>query len=248
VVRHILFSLLLTGIVALLLGACSDIVPSSSDDLEDTNWVLESYGEPGNLNVVLDGTEITATFDSAAKRVSGSAGANTYSGSYEITHDELSISGLAWTEMYRLEPVGVMEQEQRYLQLFIEAESFQIDDGELRIYSRDEVLIYNNRGILQGKVTIGPISPVEKPGKTTVVPCEVYQARKIMVYDGTGGDLVAEVEIDCEGKYLLRLKPGTYTVDINRIGIDSSSEVPVKIEITAGLTYRLDIDIDTGIR
>jgi hypothetical protein len=44
------------------------------------------------------------------------------------------------------------------------------------------------------------------------------------------------------------LKPGIYTVDINRIGMDSSSDVPKQVEIKPDVTVSLDIDIDTGIR
>jgi hypothetical protein len=46
----------------------------------------------------------------------------------------------------------------------------------------------------------------------------------------------------------VELDPGVYRVDINRIGVDSSSDVPEQVEIVAGLTFKLDIDIDTGIR
>ena len=103
-------------------------------------------------------------------------------------------------------------------------------------------------GLLQGYVHIGPLSPVEKPGEIPPVPCEVYEARKIMVYDKNGRHLVKQVDIDCDGRYRVELEAGTYTVDINHIGIDSSSDVPEKVEIRPGLTFRLDIDIDTGIR
>lgn len=103
-------------------------------------------------------------------------------------------------------------------------------------------------GILQGKVTIGPLQPVERPGEVVEVPCEVYEARKIMVYNKSGNKLVEEVDIDCDGRYVVKLSPGTYTVDINRIGIDHSSDVPRQVEIKSGITTRLDIDIDTGIR
>lgn len=103
-------------------------------------------------------------------------------------------------------------------------------------------------GILQGKVTIGPLQPVVRPGEIVETPCEVYEARKIMVYDKSGNKLVEEVDIDCDGRYVVKLTPGMYTVDINRIGIDHSSEVPKQVEIKSGITTRLDIDIDTGIR
>jgi hypothetical protein len=69
-----------------------------------------------------------------------------------------------------------------------------------------------------------------------------------MVYDKSGNKLIDEVDIDCDGRYVVKLTPGMYTVDINRIGIDHSSEVPKQVEIRSGITTRLDIDIDTGIR
>lgn len=103
-------------------------------------------------------------------------------------------------------------------------------------------------GILHGKVTIGPLVPVEEEGVTYEVPCEVYEARKIMIYKQNGTDLVKEVDIDCDGRYRVELSPGNYVVDINNIGIDRSSDVPAEVEITSNLTTRLDIDIDTGIR
>jgi hypothetical protein len=106
----------------------------------------------------------------------------------------------------------------------------------------------NTFGIIEGTVTIGPISPVEIEGETSDIPCEVYEARKIMIYNKAGNELVLQVDIDCEGKYRAELKPGIYTVDINNIGIDRSEEVPVKIEIKTGEIVTLDIDIDTGIR
>jgi hypothetical protein len=103
-------------------------------------------------------------------------------------------------------------------------------------------------GFLEGKVTIGPLVPVERPGVKYEVPCEVYQARKIMVYDRNHDKLVKEVEIDCEGGFHAELEPGFYVVDINRIGIDSSFELPAEVEIRSGETVRMEIDIDTGIR
>lgn len=103
-------------------------------------------------------------------------------------------------------------------------------------------------GLLQGYVTIGPIWPVEREGEVPEIPCEVYEVRKIMVYDKNGRDLLKQVDIDCDGRYRVELEPGVYTVDINRIGVDFSGDLPERVEIMAGVTSSLDIDIDTGIR
>jgi hypothetical protein len=104
-------------------------------------------------------------------------------------------------------------------------------------------------GVLSGQVTIGPLSPVTRPGDTPQpVPPEVYAARKIMVYDARGNKLVREIGIGADGRYHAALKAGTYTVDINHSGIDHSPGLPRQVEIIAGEAFTLDIDIDTGIR
>lgn len=104
------------------------------------------------------------------------------------------------------------------------------------------------RGILEGNITIGPLVPVERPGVKYEIPCEVYVARKVMVYDKNYKKLVIQVDIDCDGYYRVELEPGMYVIDINRTGIDHSSEVPTKVEIKPAENIQLDIDIDTGIR
>jgi len=243
--------IVLLVIIAVLIatGACSSLQGTSG--LENKTWKLESYGQEVSLNEVLSGTEITVTFEGGKDQVRGSSGANTYSGSYRLNGNKLSILELAWTEMYRMDPPGVMEQEAEYLKLFKAAERFIIENNKLKITSGEQVLIYyeGNSGILQGIVTIGPITPVERPGENPPIPPEVYEARKIMVYDKSGKKLIQQIDIDSESRwYVAHLKPGTYTIDINRIGMDSSDDVPQQVEIQLGITTRLDIDIDTGIR
>lgn len=108
-------------------------------------------------------------------------------------------------------------------------------------------------GTLEGKVTIGPIFPVERPGENPPVPPEVFESRKIMVYDENGKRLIKEVDIKQigqtnEGYYSVELTQGTYLVDIKQQGIDRSGNVPKVVKIVAGKTVTVDIDIDTGIR
>ncbi len=110
--------------------------------LEDIMWILESYGEQGDLQAVLEGTEITAIFDSAEGQITGSAGANHYFGAYQISKNKLSIQEIAHTEMYRLDPEGVMEQEDYYLKTLQAAESYEISVGKLQITSGNQVLIF----------------------------------------------------------------------------------------------------------
>lgn len=103
-------------------------------------------------------------------------------------------------------------------------------------------------GTLEGKVTIGPITPVEHPGSPPPIPCNAYEARKVIIYDENGTNQIKVVDLDCYGTYRVELEQGVYTVDINHTGIDRSPDVPMEIEITAGEIMEVNIDIDTGIR
>jgi len=141
--KRILGMLSLLLIVVLGLIACS--TGTGEAMLEDTAWVLESYGEPGNLKAVIADTEITAEFVSAEETVKGSAGCNSYFGSYELKGSQLSIPGpIGVTEMYCMEPKGVMDQEQEYLAVLQLAESYEIDGDELQINCGSQVLIFKS--------------------------------------------------------------------------------------------------------
>jgi len=128
--KKIFIAVMLSLLTAIGLVACS--APNST--LGGTKWFLRSYGEQNNLQALIEDTEITATFDSAKGQVSGSAGCNTYFAGYEVQGSKLSIFEMAWTEMACLSPEGVMEQEQEYLTILANAQSFQADDTTLTIF------------------------------------------------------------------------------------------------------------------
>jgi len=133
----ILLAVFLIGVVFGMV-ACGAAGPA----LEDTIWVMESYGEQGELQAVLADTEITAEFRSADGTVAGSSGCNSYSGGYEINEDNLTVKPpIISTMMACLEPV--MEQEQKYFSLLESAETFQIQNGNLSISSSgNQVMVF----------------------------------------------------------------------------------------------------------
>jgi len=113
--------------------------PISAAGLEDTTWVLISYGEPKYLRSVLPNTEINIEFVSADGSVRGSAGCNSYGGGYDIDQDKLTLPGpLVSTEIACPEPI--MNQEMEYLKALQAAESYKIEGNQLQIISGDKVL------------------------------------------------------------------------------------------------------------
>ena len=112
--------------------------------LENASWVLESYGEQGNMQTVLGGAEITSLFDSTKGEISGFAGVNSYSARYQIQNSALSVEQISYEElMYSLTP-GVMEQEREFLAKLVNAVTFQLDGNQLTIFSSgDKVLIFH---------------------------------------------------------------------------------------------------------
>ena len=104
-------------------------------------------------------------------------------------------------------------------------------------------------GVLEGHVTIGPLTPVVQEGvpEPTVAP-DVYAARQVVVYAADGRRELARVQIDSHGDYRVALPVGSYLVDVNHVSIGGGIGLPQQVEIVEGETIRLDIEIDTGIR
>ena len=132
------FAAVSLALVVLIAGACGQ---TEGQEIADIKWTLNSYGEPDNLNVVIEGSEITATFEKSPRRVRGSAGCNTYFAECRIDDNELNITQIGYTEMACLNP-GIMEQEQQYLEILSRAESYQVTDDTLQINCSGEILVY----------------------------------------------------------------------------------------------------------
>ena len=121
-----------TLVLAALLAACGsaepDQPPGEGTALAGTEWVLASLsGE-----ALIEGTQITLVFSEAS--IEGSAGCNTYGGTYNATGDSLSLSDLYWTEMGCMEPEGILEQELAYLNVLNAVASYRADAERLELY------------------------------------------------------------------------------------------------------------------
>jgi heat shock protein HslJ len=88
--------------------------PLPAASLTGSPWDVQSYNNGrGGVVTVLQGTHLTATFGDDG-HISGSAGCNTYMGSYSVTGSNISIGPLASTRM-ACTPDDVNTQEQAFL-------------------------------------------------------------------------------------------------------------------------------------
>ncbi len=122
----------------------SDATPAATPDaaapLAGTEWRLATFGPPGGEAPPLDETEITLGFPDA-ETVRGSAGCNTYSGTYELGDGSLAFDAFAATEM-ACPNTAVMEQESAFLQALGAATSFTLEEGRLTLSGSDANLIF----------------------------------------------------------------------------------------------------------
>ena len=134
--------MILTLVLALGAVACGE---DSAPSLDDTAWMLESYGPQGAIQALLADTEITAEFAGSEAMLTGSAGCNSYFADYAVDGSALILSGLAWTERACQAPEGVMEQELAYLGVLRTVDRFEVDDNTLRLFGSEGSLVYEAR-------------------------------------------------------------------------------------------------------
>jgi hypothetical protein len=108
------------------------------------------------------------------------------------------------------------------------------------------------KGILMGKVSIGPLCPVETdPPDPDCLPTEeTFKAWPIAVSTANGKRKIVQLHPNPDGTYDVELPVGNYLVNLENQQSygPGGSNLPVLIEINRSDTTRLDIDIDTGIR
>lgn len=106
-------------------------------------------------------------------------------------------------------------------------------------------------GFLEGKISIGPICPVERvpPDPACLPTAETYKAYPVSVWTSNGKRKVAQINPSLDGTFTAEVAAGNYLVILengqNRIG---SSNLPVEISIISRNITTLNINIDTGIR
>ena len=128
-------TLILTATVVACATAEPDLPPPQSTRLLDTKWKLISL----NGDDLIEGRAITLRFGETF--LEGSGGCNAYGGSYTASEDSLSVSGVYATEMGCMEPKGIMEREQAYLQILTTVTRYRVDGDRLELYNQAELPI-----------------------------------------------------------------------------------------------------------
>ena len=118
-------------------------------------------------------------------------------------------------------------------------------------------------GYVEGKVIVGPLCGIVMPGQTCPASEEVYTSRNVVIYGANGIKVNKIKALNPDGSYRIRLRPGTYWVQIltnninPRIRVRNSGEpqiIPMgisekkKVVIEARKTVGLNFNVDTGIR
>ncbi len=111
-----------------------------SQALAGTSWIVTGYNNGRQAVIsVLAGAPLTLNFV-ADGRLHGSAGCNTYSGSFQTSGADLTLSALASTMMACSDPVGIMDQESQFLHALQSAVSYHIDGDQLELRDRSAAL------------------------------------------------------------------------------------------------------------
>ena len=106
------------------------VQPEPDRALEGTPWQLNAFVSNGAARSLLAGTRITATFDKG--RVAGSAGCNSYSGTYTLNNGSLGVKKDIITTRMACAP-DIMQQEQKFLDALAATTGYQIKASQLTL-------------------------------------------------------------------------------------------------------------------
>jgi heat shock protein HslJ len=116
------------------------VFAAQSRTLGETSWLVTGYNNGKQAVVsVLAGSELTAVFNSDGA-LSGSAGCNTYTATYETSGNHIKIEPVVATFKMCADPAGMMEQEAQYLKALATAATYRLDGSQLELRTADGAL------------------------------------------------------------------------------------------------------------
>ncbi len=104
-------------------------------------------------------------------------------------------------------------------------------------------------GFLEGKVSIGPLCPVEMfPPDPACQPTEeTYKNWPIAVWTTDQKTKLVQIQPKLDGTYIIELPEGMFLVDLE-VQHMFDKNLPATVNIKPGETAMLNIEINTGIR
>lgn len=134
-----------------------------------------------------------------------------------------------------------MEVDKNKLIIFISIGVGLIILGALVFIQGTQIL---GQGTISGKVTIGPLCPVE--------PCQnpdpiIYTSRQLILKPYIGNPIY--IQLNPDGSFKATVNAGTYSVSVtNCTFVGCERSLPQTVIVSPNKTTIIDINIDTGIR
>ena len=137
---------LIVSALACLAGGDNFSLPSSLGDesgLLGTSWSLVEIG--GDEPISTSGSFPTITFGGG--QAFGNAGCNYWGAAYSVDGNNFSFGEVEITEIMCETPSGIMEQEDAFVQMLMDAERFELQGNRLTIFtSSGEVFVFEEMG------------------------------------------------------------------------------------------------------
>jgi heat shock protein HslJ len=217
---------------------------AQNNDLAGTSWIVTGYNNGKQAVVsVAAGTELTANFGADGK-LSGSAGCNNYTASYQTERNKISIGPAATTRMACDQ--AVMDQEQQYLAALATAATYRPDGNKLELRTAD--------GALAASFTQAPAGSDALPGSSWIV-IGYNNGKQAVVSTMAGTDLTASFGTDgtLSGNSGCNTYSAAYQIDGNKITIGPAATTRMACEqavmdqeqqylaaLSTAATYRID--------
>jgi heat shock protein HslJ len=130
--------------LTVLAGISCSHAQADNQKLEGVTWVLQSYGNPDKPTAVLQGKELTLSFDRAKGQVSGNGGVNGFGGNYVLSGNKLTVTDIVHTMMASTNQAE-NEQETAYFKLLAASKTFKIDGKQLTITGTEGTLVFTEK-------------------------------------------------------------------------------------------------------
>jgi hypothetical protein len=99
---------------------------------------------------------------------------------------------------------------------------------------------------IRGLVTLGPTCPVQVEGDPQ--PCSTTYAATLEIHDQASDRLITTVSSGADGRFEVRLAPGTYRIVPQVAEVLPIASPLEDIVVTAGRFTEVQVDFDSGIR